>query len=109
MKDIEEIKKDILEHDRRLNEEEIKLLDDIKSEIDNFLERINDIKDYVEYLRNFNLYEIKEKPRLKEEEIDILYELYSKFNKLEDSFSSLYEKLLRYYKIYYKLVKEEII
>jgi len=105
MNDIEEIKKKVLEHDKKLNEEEIYLLEDIKKDIDNFIVKINEIKRYTEYLKEFNIYEIKEEPRLKEEEMDILYELYRKYKDLSESFSSLYEKLLKYH----KLIKKEII
>jgi len=105
MNDIEEIKKKILDHDKRLNEEEIYLLENIKKDIDRFITKIEEIKKYAEYLKEFNVYEIKEEPRLKEEEMDILYELYRKYKDLSESFSSLYEKLLKYY----RLVKDEII
>jgi len=105
MNDIEEIKKKILEHDRKLNEEEIYLLESLKRDIEKFIEKIDEIKKYAEYLKEFNIYEIRERPKLKEEEIDILYDLYKRYKELSETFSVIYEKLLRYY----KLVKKEII
>jgi len=105
MNDIEEIKKKILEHDKKLNEEEIYLLESLKRDIEKFIEKIDEIKKYAEYLKEFNIYEIRERPRLKEEEIDILYDLYKKYKDLSEAFSTLYEKLLRYY----RLVRDEII
>ncbi|RIB35441.1 MAG: hypothetical protein BXU00_01605 [Candidatus Nanoclepta minutus] len=105
MKSIKDIKDKILKHDKKVNEQEIEILNNIKGEIERFKEKLNEIMDYIKYLEDFNIYEIYKKPRLKEEEIEILYNLYMKYRELSESFSNLYEKILRYY----KTVKREII
>jgi len=62
--------RDAVDHDKRLNEEELKIIKDIKRSIDKLKDGISELETLVEELEKFNNEEIK-RPLLKEDEYRI--------------------------------------
>jgi len=72
--------RDAIDHDKRLNEEELKIIKDIKRNINKLKDSINELETLLEELEEFNEKEIK-RPLLKEDEYRHLlkYWIYKRF------------------------------
>lgn len=102
---IDDLKNKILEHDKEINYKQIESLKELKDKIKDFLEKSKEIKMYLEKLELININEISGKNYIKEDELEILYKIYTAYSNLSNSFSEFYKKLLEYY----ILLKKEII
>jgi len=87
--------KDAIEHDKRLNEEELKVIKDIKRNIDKLKDGISELETLVEELEKFNNEEIK-RPLLKEDEYKIFIRVLDIQKVLHNNIVLITQDLLRY-------------
>ena len=87
--------KDAIEHDKRLNEEELKVIKDIKRNIDKLKDGISELETLVEELEKFNNEEIK-RPLLKEDEYRIFIRVLDIQKVLHNNIVLITQDLLRY-------------
>lgn len=102
---LEDLKKKIIDHDKEINYKEIESLEELKKKLKEFLEKAKEIEAYLEKLELINISELSGKNHIKEDELEILYKVYSLYSNLSSNFSEFYKKLLEYY----ILLKKEII
>lgn len=103
--DIEDIKKKIIDHEREINYNEVVKLKELKENLSNLLNKIEKLKDYISQLEILNIKELSGKYYIKEDELEILYNVFSLYSEVSNNFSDFYKKLIDYY----KLLKKEII
>jgi len=87
--------RDAVDHDRKLNEEELKIIKDIKRSIDKLKDGISEIETLVEELEKFNNEEIK-RPLLKEDEYKIFIKILDLQKILHNNIVLITQDLLRY-------------
>ncbi|NAZ26155.1 MAG: hypothetical protein GU343_01270 [Nanoarchaeota archaeon] len=87
--------RDAIDHDKRLNEEELKIIKDIKRSIDKLKDGINELETLVEELEEFNSKEIK-RPLLKEDEYRIFIRVLDIQKILHNNIVLITQDLLRY-------------
>ena len=87
--------RDAVDHDKRLNEEELKIIKDIKRSIDKLKDGISEIETLVEELEKFNNEEIK-RPLLKEDEYRIFIRVLDIQKILHNNIVLITQDLLRY-------------
>jgi hypothetical protein len=87
--------RDAIDHDKRLNEEELKIIKDIKRNIDKLKDGINELETLVEELEKFNNEEIK-RPLLKEDEYRIFIRILDIQKILHNNIVLITQDLLRY-------------
>jgi len=87
--------RDAIDHDKKLNEEEIKIIKDIKRNIDKLKDGISELETLVEELENFDSEELK-RPLLKEEEYKIFIKVLDIQKILHNSIVLITQDLLRY-------------
>jgi hypothetical protein len=87
--------RDAIDHDKRLNEEELKIIKDIKRSIDKLKDGINELETLVEELEKFNNEEIK-RPLLKEDEYRIFIKVLDIQKILHNNIVLITQDLLRY-------------
>lgn len=87
--------RDAIDHDKRLNEEELKIIKDIKRNIDKLKDGINELETLVEELEEFNSKEIK-RPLLKEDEYRIFIRVLDIQKILHNNIVLITQDLLRY-------------
>jgi len=84
-----------MDHDRKLNEEELKVIKDIKRSIDKLKDGISELETFVEELEKFNNEEIK-RPLLKEDEYKIFIRVLDIQKILHNNIVLITQDLLRY-------------
>jgi len=87
--------RDAIEHDKRLNEEELKVIKDIKRSINKLKDGISELETLVEELEKFNNEEIK-RPLLKEDEYKIFIRVLDIQKILHNNIVLITQDLLRY-------------
>jgi len=87
--------RDAIDHDKKLNEEEIKIIKDIKRNIDKLKDGISELETLVEELENFDSEELK-RPLLKEDEYKIFIKVLDIQKILHNSIVLITQDLLRY-------------
>ncbi len=87
--------KDAIDHDRRLNEEELKIIKDIKRHINRLKDSINELEALVEELEEFNNKEMK-RPLLKEDEYRLFIKILDIQKILHNSIILITQDVLRY-------------
>jgi len=87
--------KDAIDHDKRLNEEELKIIKDIKRNIDKLKDGISELETLVEELEKFNNEEMK-RPLLKEDEYRIFIRVLDIQKVLHNNIVLITQDLLRY-------------
>jgi hypothetical protein len=87
--------KDAIEHDKRLNEEELKIIKDIKRNIDKLKDGISELEALLEELEKFDSEEIK-RPLLKEDEYKIFIRVLDIQKVLHNNIVLITQDLLRY-------------
>ncbi|PVU70749.1 hypothetical protein DDW05_02410 [Candidatus Nanobsidianus stetteri] len=87
--------RDAIDHDKILNEEELKIIKDIKRNIDKLKDGISELETLVEELENFDSEELK-RPLLKEDEYKIFIKVLDIQKILHDSIVLITQDLLRY-------------
>jgi len=87
--------RDAIDHDKRLNEEEIKIIKDIKRNINKLKDNINELETLVEELEEINLEEIK-RPLLKENEYRTFIRILDIQKILHNNIVLITQDLLRY-------------
>jgi len=87
--------RDAIDHDKRLNEEEIKIIKDIKRNINKLKDSINELETLVEELEEFNEEEIK-RPLLKENEYRTFIRILDIQKILHNNIVLITQDLLRY-------------
>ncbi len=87
--------KDAIDHDRRLNEEELKIINDIKMHINRLKNSINELEALVEELEEFNNKEMK-RPLLREDEYKIFIKILDIQKILHNSIILITQDVLRY-------------
>jgi len=87
--------RDAVDHDKRLNEEELKIIKDIKRSIDKLKDGISELETLVEELEKFNNEEIK-RPLLKEDEYRIFIRVLDIQKILHNNIVLITQDLLRY-------------
>jgi len=87
--------RDAIDHDKRLNEEELEIIKDIKRNIDKLKEGISELETLVEELEKFNNEEIK-RPLLKEDEYRIFIRVLDIQKILHNNIVIITQDLLRY-------------
>ena len=87
--------RDAMDHDRKLNEEELKVIKDIKRSIDKLKDGISELETLVEELEKFNNEEIK-RPLLKEDEYKIFIRVLDIQKILHNNIVLITQDLLRY-------------
>jgi len=87
--------RDAIEHDKRLNEEELKIIKDIKRNIDKLKDGISELETLVEELEKFNNDEMK-RPLLKENEYRIFIRVLDIQKILHNNIVLITQDLLRY-------------
>ena len=84
-----------MDHDRKLNEEELKVIKDIKRSIDKLKDGISELETLVEELEKFNNEEMK-RPLLKEDEYRIFIRVLDIQKILHNNIVLITQDLLRY-------------
>jgi cell shape-determining protein MreC len=87
--------KDAIDHDKRLNEGELRIIKDIKRNINKLKDSINELETLVEELEEFNEKEIK-RPLLKEEEYRTFIKILDIQKILHNSIVLITQDILRY-------------
>ncbi|MCC5446853.1 hypothetical protein [Candidatus Nanobsidianus stetteri] len=87
--------RDAIDHDKKLNEEEIKIIKDIKRNIDKLKDGISELETLLEELEKFDSEELK-RPLLKEDEYKIFIKVLDIQKILHDSIVLITQDLLRY-------------
>jgi len=87
--------RDAIEHDKKLNEEEIKIIKDIKRNINKLKDSINELETLVEELEEFNEEEIK-RPLLKEDEYRTFIKILDIQKILHNNIVLITQDLLKY-------------
>jgi len=87
--------KDAIDHDKRLNEEELKIIEDIKGHINRLKDSINELEALVEELEEFNNKEMK-RPLLREDEYKIFIKILDIQKVLHNSIILITQDVLRY-------------
>ena len=87
--------RDAIEHDKKLNEEEIKILKDIKRNIDKLKDGINELEALLEELEEFNNEEMK-RPLLKEDEYRVFIRVLDIQKILHNNIVLITQDLLKY-------------
>ena len=87
--------RDAIDHDKKLNEEEIKIIKDIKRNIDKLKDGISELETLLEELENFDSEELK-RPLLKEDEYKIFIKVLDIQKILHNSIVLITQDLLRY-------------
>ncbi|MFP3289925.1 MAG: hypothetical protein RXN31_01780 [Candidatus Nanopusillus acidilobi] len=87
--------RDAIDHDKRLNEEEIKIIKDIKININKLKDSINELETLLEELEEFNKEEIK-RPLLKEDEYRTFIRILDIQKILHNNIVLITQDLLRY-------------
>jgi len=87
--------RDAIDHDRILNEEEIKIIKDIKKSIDKLKDGISELETLLEELEKFDSEELK-RPLLKEDEYKIFIRLLDIQKILHNNIVLITQDLLKY-------------
>jgi len=87
--------RDAIDHDKRLNEEELKIIKDIKRNINKLKDSINELETLLEELEEFNEKEIK-RPLLKEDEYRTFIKILDIQKILHNNIVLITQDLLRY-------------
>jgi len=87
--------RDAIDHDKKLNEEEIKIIKDIKRNIDKLKDGISELETLVEELEKFDSEELK-RPLLKEDEYKIFIRVLDIQKVLHNNIVLITQDLLRY-------------
>ena len=87
--------RDAIDHDKRLNEEELKIIKDIKRSINKLKEGISELETLVEELEKFNNEEV-ERPLLKEDEYRIFIKILDIQKILHNSIILITQDILKY-------------
>jgi hypothetical protein len=87
--------RDAIEHDKRLNEEELKIIKDIKRNIDKLKDGISELETLLEELEKFDSEELK-RPLLKEDEYKIFIRVLDIQKVLHNNIVLITQDLLRY-------------
>jgi len=87
--------RDAIDHDKKLNEEEIKIIKDIKRNIDKLKDGISELETLLEELEKFDSEELK-RPLLKEDEYKIFIKVLDIQKILHNSIVLITQDLLRY-------------
>ena len=87
--------RDAVDHDKKLNEEEIKIIKDIKRNIDKLKDSISELETLLEELEKFDSEELK-RPLLKEDEYRIFIRVLDIQKVLHNNIILITQDLLRY-------------
>jgi len=87
--------RDAIDHDKRLNEEELKIIKDIKRNVNKLKDSINELETLLEELEEFNVKEIK-RPLLKEDEYRTFIRILDIQKILHNNIVLITQDLLRY-------------
>ncbi|MGC9133406.1 MAG: hypothetical protein ACP5GJ_03340 [Nanopusillaceae archaeon] len=87
--------KNAYEHDKKLNVEEIKIIEYIKKDFERLKNAINEMEALLEELEDFNIKEL-DKPLLKEDEYKILIKTFETQKLLNNSIMDITQDLLKY-------------
>jgi hypothetical protein len=87
--------RDAIDHDRVLNEEELKIIKDIKRSIDKLKDSISELETLLEELEKFDSEELK-RPLLKEDEYKIFIRLLDIQKILHNNIVLITQDLLKY-------------
>jgi hypothetical protein len=87
--------RDAIDHDKKLNEEEIKIIKDIKRNIDKLKDGISELETLLEELEKFDEEELK-RPLLKEDEYKIFIRVLDIQKILHNNIVLITQDLLRY-------------
>jgi len=87
--------RDAIDHDKRLNEEELKIIKGIKGNINRLKDSINDLETLIEELEEFNKEEMK-RPLLKEDEYRTFIKILDIQKILHNNIVLITQDLLRY-------------
>ncbi|MFP3256625.1 MAG: hypothetical protein RXO36_02315 [Candidatus Nanopusillus acidilobi] len=87
--------RDAIDHDKRLNEEEIKIIKDIKRNVDKLKDSINELDTLLEELEEFNKEEMR-RPLLKEDEYRTFIRILDIQKILHNNIVLITQDLLRY-------------
>jgi len=87
--------RDAIDHDKKLNEEEIKIIKDIKRNIDKLKDSISELETLLEELEKFDSEELK-RPLLKEDEYRIFIKVLDIQKILHNNIVLITQNLLRY-------------
>ena len=87
--------RDAIDHDKKLNEEEIKIIEDIKRNIDKLKDSISELETLLEELEEFDEEELK-RPLLKEDEYRIFIRVLDIQKLLHNNIVLITQDLLRY-------------
>jgi hypothetical protein len=90
-----DLERDAIDHDKRLNEEELKIIKDIKRSIDKLKDGISELETLVEELEKFDSEELK-RPLLKEDEYRIFIRVLDIQKILHNNIVLITQDLLRY-------------
>jgi len=87
--------RDAIDHDKRLNEEELKIIKGIKGNINRLKDSINELETLIEELEEFNKEEMK-RPLLKEDEYRTFIKILDIQKILHNNIVLITQDLLRY-------------
>jgi hypothetical protein len=87
--------RDAIDHDRVLNEEELKIIKDIKRSVDKLKDSISELETLLEELEKFDSEELK-RPLLKEDEYKIFIRLLDIQKILHNNIVLITQDLLKY-------------
>jgi cell shape-determining protein MreC len=87
--------RDAIDHDKRLNEEELKIIKGIKGNINRLKDSINELETLIEELEEFNKEEMK-RPLLKEDEYRTFIKILDMQKILHNNIVLITQDLLRY-------------
>jgi hypothetical protein len=87
--------RDAIDHDKKLNEEELKVIKDIKRNIDKLKDGISELETLLEELEKFDEEELK-RPLLKEDEYKIFIRVLDIQKILHNNIVLITQDLLRY-------------
>ena len=87
--------RDAVDHDKRLNEEELKIIKGIKGNINRLKDSINELETLIEELEEFNKEEMK-RPLLKEDEYRTFIKILDMQKILHNNIVLITQDLLRY-------------
>jgi len=87
--------RDAIDHDKKLNEEELKIIKGIKGNINRLKDSINELETLIEELEEFNKEEMK-RPLLKEDEYRTFIKILDMQKILHNNIVLITQDLLRY-------------
>jgi len=87
--------RDAIDHDKKLNEEELKIIKDVKRSIDKLKDSISELETLLEELEKFDSEELK-RPLLKEDEYKIFIRLLDIQKILHNNIVLITQDLLKY-------------